>query len=214
MLNLFAWFFLSLVGLSWAQGLPSRTYLPPPANPVMEPIITKQFYSISPAEDPEDLEPRSKHLVIGQPRRNYRVIFIRAPAANSERLRYTAELAPQEERTVIYVLTKKQQELEATDIVAPREKPQTEQKPDIFFIKYKTNEEAAAAQKEIQTQYDQLGGNSEIAAPYVAPVQSVIGALNPHQTSPYQAPSSQSPGYHYDRPSPPSTLLAPVERSY
>ncbi|XP_020804995.1 uncharacterized protein LOC110181553 [Drosophila serrata] len=227
MLNFFGLVSLSLVSLSWAQGLPSRTYLPPPvtasaANPVMEPIITKQFFSISPAEDPEDLEPRNKHLVIGQPRRNYRVIFIRAPTANSERLRYTAELAPQEERTVIYVLTKKQHELEATDIVTPREKPQAEQKPDIFFIKYKTNEEAVAAQKEIQTQYDQLGGNSEIAAPYVAPVQSVIGALNPQQTTPYQAPSpsfhqsppNQSPGYHYDRPSPPSTLLAPVERSY
>lgn len=226
MLNLFGWFSLSLLGLSWAQAT-SRTYLPPapgpaPAYPAaMEPIITKQFYSISPAEDPEDLEPRSKHLVIGQPRRNYRVIFIRAPAASGERVKYTAELAPQEERTVIYVLTKKQPELEATDIVAPPEKPQAEQKPDIFFIKYKTNEEAAAAQKEIQTQYDQLGGNTEIAAPYVAPVKSVIGALNPQGTT-YQAqtpssfyqPPNPSPGYHYDRPPTSSTLLAPVERSY
>ncbi|XP_050743425.1 uncharacterized protein LOC108033113 [Drosophila biarmipes] len=205
MFNSLVWFSLSLISLAAAQG--SRAYLPP----TMEPIVTKQFYSISPAEDPEDLEPRTKHLVIGQPRRNYRVIFIRAPGGNSDQVKYTAELAPQEERTVIYVLTRKQAELEATDITEA--KPQVEQKPDVFFIKYKTNDEAAAAQREIQTQYDQLGGNTEISAPYVAPVKSVIGALNgpphPAAASPYQA---QSPGYHYDRPS--STILAPVERSH
>ncbi|XP_017056175.1 LOW QUALITY PROTEIN: uncharacterized protein LOC108098032 [Drosophila ficusphila] len=211
MLNIFVWFSLSFITLSWAQG--SRSYLPPP-NPAMEPIITKQFYSISPAEDPEDWEPKTKHLIIGQPRRNYRVIFIRAPGSNNDRVKYTAELAPQEERTVIYVLTRKQPELEATDIVAPQEKPQAEQKPDVFFIKYKTNEEATAAQKEIQTQYDQLGGNTEISAPYVAPIHSVIGAPNPppnphYPAAPYQRSTG---GYHYDKPS--STILAPVERSY
>uniref|UniRef100_A0A6P4E678 Uncharacterized protein LOC108039472 n=1 Tax=Drosophila rhopaloa TaxID=1041015 RepID=A0A6P4E678_DRORH len=206
MLNIIVWFSLSFISLSWAQG--SRSYLPP-TNAAMAPIITKQFYSISPAEDPEDVEPKTRHLVIGQPRRNYRVIFIRAPGANSERVKYTAELAPQEERTVIYVLTRKQQELEATDIVAPQEKLQAEQKPDVFFIKYKTNDEAAAAQKEIQTQYDQLGGNTEILAPYVAPIKSVIGALSSPQ---YPATPYQSTGYHYDRPT--STILAPAERSF
>jgi len=216
MLNSLVWFSLSLISLAVAQG--SRSYLPPPANAAMEPIITKQFYSISPAEDPEDLEPKTKHLVIGQPRRNYRVIFIRAPAGNSDQVKYTAELAPQEERTVIYVLTRKQQELEATDIAEPQPKPQAEQKPDVFFIKYKTNDEAAAAQREIQEQYDQLGGNTEISAPYVAPVKSVIGSLSSSQNPaapPYQAAyqtAYQLPGYHYDRPT--STILAPVERSY
>ncbi|XP_017006116.2 uncharacterized protein TwdlZ [Drosophila takahashii] len=216
MLNSFVvvWLSLSsLAALSWAQG--PRSYLPPSAaNSQMEPIITKQFFSISPAEDPEDLEPKTRHLFIGQPRRNYRVIFIRAPAGNSEHVKYTAELAPQEERTVIYVLTRKQHELEAKDIEVPGEKPQTEQKPDVFFIKYKTNDEAAAAQKEIQTQYDQLGGNTEILAPYVGPLKSVIGALDgggPQYSAPYQVP--QSNGYHYDRPTT-STILAPVERSY
>ncbi|XP_037724869.1 uncharacterized protein LOC119556621 [Drosophila subpulchrella] len=215
MLNSLVWFSVSLMSFAEAQG--SRSYLPPLANTAMEPIITKQFYSISPVEDPEDFEPKTKHLVIGQPRRNYRVIFIRAPAGNSDQVKYTAELAPQEERTVIYVLTRKQTELEATDIVAPLAKPLAEQKPDVFFIKYKSNDEAAAAQREIQTQYDQLGGNTEISEPYEAPVQSVIGSLSGPQNPaapPYQAAyqaAYQSPGYHYDRPT--STILAPVERS-
>ncbi|XP_022211839.2 uncharacterized protein LOC111067106 [Drosophila obscura] len=205
---------LSCLGLIEGQG--SRTYLPPPATAAataMEPIITKQFYSISPAEEPdEELQPRTRHLVIGQPRRNYRVIFIRAPSTSSDQLKYTAELAPQEERTVIYVLTRKQPELQAEDIVAPQQQQQQagEQKPDIFFIKYKTNEEAAAAQQEIQLQYDQLGGNTEIAAPYVAPVQSVIEALSARQST--TAGTDSGGGYHYQRPPHLAMLVAPVNR--
>ncbi|BFG01659.1 uncharacterized protein DMAD_01357 [Drosophila madeirensis] len=216
MLSLWCLVLLSCLGLN--EGQVSRSYLPAPI-----PIITKQFYSISPAEEPEELQPRTKHLVIGQPRRNYRIIFIRAPSASSEQLKYTAELAPQEERTVIYVLTRKPQELQAEDIVAPQQQQQpaaADQKPDIFFIKYRTNEEAAAAQREIQTQYDQLGGNTEISAPYVAPVQSVIGALSAaqQQSTPTASDSSGGGGYQYQRPQTLplslSMLVAPVNRLY
>ncbi|XP_034140028.1 uncharacterized protein LOC117591042 [Drosophila guanche] len=216
MLSLWCLVLVSCLGLN--EGQVSRSYLPAPM-----PIITKQFYSISPAEEPEELQPRTKHLVIGQPRRNYRIIFIRAPSASSEQLKYTAELAPQEERTVIYVLTRKSQELQAEDIVAPQQPAAAEQKPDIFFIKYRTNEEAAAAQREIQTQYDQLGGNTEISAPYVAPIRSVIGALSAapqRQSTPTGTDSSDNGGgdggYHYQRPQTLplslSMLVAPVNR--
>ncbi|XP_034671348.1 uncharacterized protein LOC117903434 [Drosophila subobscura] len=221
MLSLWCLVLLSCLGLNGGQV--SRSYVPAP----IPPIITKQFYSISPAEEPEELQPRTKHLVIGQPRRNYRIIFIRAPSASSEQLKYTAELAPQEERTVIYVLTRQPQELQAEDIVAPQQQQQqpaaaAEQKPDIFFIKYRTNEEAAAAQREIQTQYDQLGGNTEISAPYVAPVQSVVGALSAaqQQSTPTASDGSGGGGYHYQRPQtlplplPLSMLVAPVNRLY
>ncbi|ALC48912.1 TwdlZ, partial [Drosophila busckii] len=178
-LVLTAWTLLSLTS---ALSLPSRYYLPPrqAASDAAPPIITKQFYTITAAEEPEELQPRTKHLVIGRASTNYRVIFIRAPSSQSDQLRYTAELAPQEERTVIYVLSRKQHELQAQDIQTPSQQQQQQSlsKPDVFFIKYKTNDEAAAAQREIQTQYDQLGGNTEFVAPYVAPAQSVVGSLD------------------------------------
>lgn len=186
---------VALLGLSQAH-VPSRFYLPPAAGErfaTLAPIITKQFYSVSAAEDSEELQPRTKHLLIGRGTRNYRVIFIRAPSAQSEAVKYTAELAPQEERTVIYVLSRKQPELEAHD-VQPHQQQSSSDKPEVFFIRYKTNEEAAAAQREIQTQYDQLGGNTEHAAPYVAPVQSVIGALDAAK------PVAAADGYNYQRP--------------
>ncbi|XP_023166599.1 uncharacterized protein LOC111596557 [Drosophila hydei] len=192
---------LELFGCGLAQ-VPSRYYLPPaagesPTTPA--PIITKQFYTVSAAEDSDELQPRTKHLVIGRATQNYRVIFIRAPSAHNEAVRYTAELAPQEERTVIYVLSRKQPELESQDIQTPQQQLQSSAKPDVFFIRYKTNEEAAAAQREIQTQYDKLGGNSEHAAPYVAPVQSVIGASEPAMPQADSANEGQL-GYDYRRP--------------
>ncbi|XP_064537136.1 uncharacterized protein TwdlZ [Drosophila montana] len=194
----------ALLGLSQAH-VRTRFYLPPAASESFAtpaPIITKQFYSVSAAEDSEELQPRSKHLLIGRATRNYRVIFIRAPSAQSEAVKYTAELAPQEERTVIYVLSRKQPELEVHDIQPPRQQHQQQQssdKPEVFFIRYKTNEEAAAAQREIQTQYDQLGGNTELAAPYVAPVQSVIGALDAAKPN-AAAGAVSADGYEYQRP--------------
>lgn len=192
--------------LSLSQSSPSRYYLPPVASeiiappPPSTPLITKQFYTVSAAEDSQEVQPRTKHLLIGRPSRNYRVIFIKAPSAHNEAIKYTAELAPQEERTVIYVLSRKQHELEAQDI-QPAKQPEIPSKPDVFFIRYKTNEEAVAAQREIQTQYDELGGNTEHAAPFVAPVQSVVGALDALPPAAATA-ASASEGYDYQRPVP------------
>ncbi|XP_060661987.1 uncharacterized protein LOC132795343 [Drosophila nasuta] len=210
MLNLVAVALFALLGSVEAQfaSSPSRYYLPPVASEESiappPPLITKQFFSVSAAEDAQDAQPRSKHLLIGRATRNYRVIFIRAPSAQSDAIKYTAELAPQEERTVIYVLSRKPQELQAEDIQPAKQQSQQSAKPEIFFIRYKTNEEAAAAQREIQTQYDELGGNTEHAAPFVAPVQSVVGALDATPSGqplmPPPPPLPANEGYDYQRP--------------
>lgn len=119
----------------------------PPATKAEDPVIRKQFYTISAPEDSDNLV-RSKHLVLGKPQKNYRVVFIKAPNSGAGNVKYTAEFAPQEEKTVIYVLNKKEKELDASDIATPA--PTDPSKPEVFFIKYKTDEEAQQAQKEIQ----------------------------------------------------------------
>ncbi|XP_030381450.1 uncharacterized protein LOC115629190 [Scaptodrosophila lebanonensis] len=222
--NFFAYILVLWLSLQHfrSEALPGPFYLPPSSNTNHNSgnqdgaIITKQFYTISAPEEPLDSQSNTKHLLIGRPTRNYRVIFIRAPSSENAQLKYTAELAPQEERTVIYVLTRKQKELDAEDIVAPTQNQQL-QKPEVFFIKYKTNEEAVAAQREIQSQYDELGGNSEHAAPFVAPVQSVIGALdngnavvanNVNNSAGYENHKTNA-GYYYQKPAPLTPLLPP-----
>ncbi|XP_061388247.1 uncharacterized protein LOC133323322 [Musca vetustissima] len=148
-------------------------YLPPAVKPV-EPIVRKQFYVISAPED-NDNKGRTKHLVLGRPQTNYRVVFIKAPSSGAGNVKYSAEFAPQQEKTVIYVLNKKENELEAGDIATPA--PTAPSKPEVFFIKYKNDDEAKQAQKEIQEQYNKLGGTNEIAEETTAPITSVIGTL-------------------------------------
>ncbi|XP_036344355.1 putative mediator of RNA polymerase II transcription subunit 15 [Rhagoletis pomonella] len=156
------------------QSYSGDKYLPP-SQPAVEPIITKQFFLVSAPEESEE-QTRTKHIVIGRPQKNYRVVFIKAPSPENANLKLTAEYAPQEEKTVIYVLSKKANELNIDEISTPA--PTQPTKPEIFFIKYKTPEEAAAAQKEIQEQYDNLGGTSEFSDEGVAPSKSVVGSLD------------------------------------
>ncbi|XP_017149251.1 keratin, type I cytoskeletal 10 [Drosophila miranda] len=140
-----------------------------------EPIIHKQFFTVAAPEEHENLE-RAKHLVIGRPQKNYRVLFIKAPSSSNANVKLSAEYAPKEEKTVIYVLSKKDNQLEVNDIATPA--PTVPSKPEVFFIKYKTEAEASHAQQQIQAEYDRIEGTSEHTDGGVAPAQSVVGILD------------------------------------
>ncbi|XP_017056174.1 uncharacterized protein LOC108098031 [Drosophila ficusphila] len=147
----------------------------PPASTTQAPIINKKFYLVSAPEDHSN-DGKVKHLVLGRPQKNYRVVFIKAPAGDNANVKYSAEFAPQEEKTVIYVLSKKDNDVDASDIATPA--PTQPSKPEVFFIKYKTDDEAKQAQQEIQGQYDKLGGTNEYQEDSNAPITSVIGSLD------------------------------------
>ncbi|EDW95631.1 uncharacterized protein LOC6535263 [Drosophila yakuba] len=134
-------------------------------------IVSKRFFIHSAPEEAEDYKER--HITVGVPKRNYNVVFIKSPQRNN---RKTIKISPaaNEEKTVIYVLSKKGESDLNAEVV---EQASSTSKPEVFFIKYKTNEEAAHAQQQIQAQYDALGGSSQLTDEGVAPVTSVIGAL-------------------------------------
>ncbi|XP_053949090.1 keratin, type I cytoskeletal 9 [Anastrepha ludens] len=139
------------------------------------PLVHKQFLTISAPEDHDSLE-QSKHFVIGRPQKNYRVVFIKAPSSSAANVKLSAEYAPKEEKTVIYVLSKKDSTLEVNDIATPA--PTVPAKPEVFFIKYKTEEEAHHAQQQIQAEYDKIEGTSEHADGGIGQQQSVVGILD------------------------------------
>ncbi|XP_075147919.1 uncharacterized protein LOC142221922 [Haematobia irritans] len=137
-------------------------------------IVSKRFFIHSAPEDAEE-DFKEKHITVGVPKKNYNVVFIKSPSKSNKKTAIKISPAPTEEKTVIYVLSKK---TDASDIQAEVvEHATTTAKPEVFFIKYKTNEEAAHAQEQIQAQYDALGGSSQVSDEGVAPVTSVIGAL-------------------------------------
>ncbi|XP_017119560.1 uncharacterized protein LOC108140997 [Drosophila elegans] len=134
-------------------------------------IVSKRFFIHSAPEEAEDYKER--HITVGVPKRNYNVVFIKSPQRNNKK---TIKISPaaNEEKTVIYVLSKKGDSDVQAEVV---EQASSTSKPEVFFIKYKTAEEAAHAQQQIQAQYDALGGSSQLTDEGVAPVTSVIGAL-------------------------------------
>ncbi|KAH8369411.1 hypothetical protein KR009_010314, partial [Drosophila setifemur] len=137
-------------------------------------IVTKDIYIHSAPEETEELR-HDEPLESVPIRKNYRIVFIKAPSQN---LKYTAAAlkraqSSNEEKTVIYVLSKKP---DLNEIHQQLQVTQTESKvhkPEVYFIKYKTQEEAQRAQQEIQAQYDALGGATHISDEGVAPITSV-----------------------------------------
>ncbi|XP_043653548.1 uncharacterized protein LOC122620240 [Drosophila teissieri] len=149
----------------------------PQAQHRQQHIVSKDIYvHVPPAEGPEDRYPQPV-LPPVPPRKHYRIVFIKAPTPSVSKAALRIKQAPVEEKTIIYVLTKKPDPLDlqtAIEEIAPKQPS----KPEVFFIKYKTQEEAAHAQRTIQAQYDQLGGTSQVSDEGVAPVTSVIGVLD------------------------------------
>ncbi|KAH8407981.1 hypothetical protein KR222_006973, partial [Zaprionus bogoriensis] len=139
-----------------------------------QPIVSKRFFIHSAPEDVDE-EYKERHITVGVPKRNYNVVFIKSPQRSNKKTSIKISPAVNEDKTVIYVLSKK---TDSSDVQAEVvEQASSTSKPEVFFIKYKTNEEAAHAQQQIQAQYDALGGSSQLTDEGVAPVTSVIGAL-------------------------------------
>lgn len=117
------------------------------AQQQLPPIVTKHFYVHAAPEEPEE-RAGPRFVQIGRARKNYKVIFIKAPTYGSSS--QIIPILPQnEEKTIVYVLSKKP---ELNQEIQLPEQPVTEpSKPEVFFIKYKNQEEAQKAQQQIQS---------------------------------------------------------------
>lgn len=125
-----------------AYGPPTQAtaYGPPAQTPA--PIIHKHIYvHISPPE-PEYTTPRQPVEALPV-QKHYRIIFIKAPthpAPTSPPLQAAPE---NEEKTIVYVLVKKPDDV--PDIVLPTPASTIPSKPEVYFIRYKTQESTSQA---------------------------------------------------------------------
>ena len=92
-----------------------------------------------PPEQEEFRAPRP--IPQAQAQKHYKIIFIKAPSAPA----YQAPIIPvapqNEEKTLVYVLVKKPEE--QPEIVIPTAAPTQPSKPEVYFIKYKTQKESS-----------------------------------------------------------------------
>ncbi|KAI8119578.1 hypothetical protein CVS40_9039 [Lucilia cuprina] len=128
-----------------------------------------EFYTFTAPEGAFD-DPEAAQKIAGSLKKNIRVIFIKNPE-NKAYENAVLALAKQaaEQRTAIYVLNKQH------DISALAEKfnainNNQNARPEVHFVKYRTPEDAANAQRAIQSQYDSLGGTTQNYNGGVAPV--------------------------------------------
>lgn len=93
---------------------------------------------------PEDEAVAHQQAALAQaPRKHYKIIFIKAPSAPSYQQQAAVAAAQNSEKTLIYVLVKKPEEQSF-------EQPQLQEgpapsKPEVYFIKYKTQSTGAGA---------------------------------------------------------------------
>ncbi|XP_004530039.1 uncharacterized protein LOC101448515 [Ceratitis capitata] len=161
-------------------------------QPPSSSLVTKDIYvHVAPEEHEEHYQ--RPVLPPPPPRKHYRIVFIKAPSPKPSAAALRVNQAPTEEKTIIYVLTRKPDpiDLEAAYQEAAPKQPS---KPEVYFIKYRTQEEAQHAQRTIQEQYDQLGGTTQISDEGIAPVTSVIGSLDPRNGGASGSGSSSSGG--------------------
>ncbi|CAG9803365.1 unnamed protein product [Chironomus riparius] len=119
-----------------------------------EPIITKNFYVHAAPEEDENVRVEEKVHVV-RPQKTYKIIFIKAPSIGSSLSAANYPVYPQnEEKTIVYVLSKKNDDVSDIGEI-PTPPPSVTHKPEVFFIKYKTKQEAADAVANIQSQLQQ-----------------------------------------------------------
>ncbi|KAH8294909.1 hypothetical protein KR018_004283 [Drosophila ironensis] len=152
--------------------------------------LEKEFYTFSANEEDFD-EPQALERVAGSVNKGLRVVFIKGPenrGLENAALALAKQAAQQE--TAIYVLNK---QTDIGDLASKLNaiRSNTNNKPEVHFVKYRTPEDAANAQKAIQSQYDQLGGSSQ------AINGGVANALNFASASQVRQPNAHIPENSY-----------------
>lgn len=132
--------------------------------------VTKNLYFFAAPEEPE--EPIRPRINVQQApaQKNYKIIFIKTPEFRQSVVNVPV-VSQNEEKTVVYVLVKRPEEPQVNVQASSASKPA---KPEVFFIKYKTKEEAEEAIN--QAQQGNFAGISANAVENSGFVESLNGA--------------------------------------
>ncbi|XP_037828754.1 uncharacterized protein LOC119616466 [Lucilia sericata] len=154
--------------------------------------LEKEFYTFS-ANDDDFNDPAASNQLSNAVKQGLRVIFIKGPE-NRGLENAALSLAKQAsgQKTAIYVLNKQADIGNLANKLNSANK-NNNNKPEVHFVKYRTPEDAANAQKAIQSQYDSLGGPSHSHNGGVAPVLNF--ASKAPVSAPVHAASAPSGSY-------------------
>lgn len=105
--------------------------------PQQAPVIHKHVYVHVPPPEPTYYAPKRPQAPLPPPQKHYKIVFIKAPTPPPPTVPDIPAIAPPaEQKTLIYVLVKKPDE--APQITIPTPAPTQPSKPEVYFIRYKT----------------------------------------------------------------------------
>uniref|UniRef100_A0A182QHF7 DUF243 domain-containing protein n=1 Tax=Anopheles farauti TaxID=69004 RepID=A0A182QHF7_9DIPT len=164
-------------------------------------IVQKHIYVHVPPPEPEQSF-QQQIVAPGLRQKHYKIIFIKTPHVQPSAAQLALQQSQTEEKTIVYVLVKKPEPL--GDISLPSPAVTKPSKPEVYFIKYKTNTEEAPLGLGISSsgavaQADAQAGLGLLSSSGVASSSAVSGAAvstGPAQT--YGAPGHHGGhgGYH------------------
>ncbi|RZC39593.1 uncharacterized protein BDFB_010549 [Asbolus verrucosus] len=110
--------------------------------------VQRHVYFYAAPEEPEELRTRI-NVPVEPPKKNVKIIFIKAPSYGAA-APINIPVQPQnEEKTLVYVLVKKPDEQATFNIPTPA--PTKPSKPEVYFIKYRTQKDAQEAIANVQS---------------------------------------------------------------
>ncbi|XP_044729921.1 proline-rich extensin-like protein EPR1 [Chrysoperla carnea] len=121
-------------GGSYPAPAPRPQYGPPQQAPT----VHKHVYVHVPPPDNEYPAPR-RPLEYPPAQKHYKIIFIKAPTPPTPTAPVIPAQPQDEQKTLVYVLVKKPEE--APEIQLPQPVPTQPSKPEVYFIRYKTQKE-------------------------------------------------------------------------
>lgn len=104
--------------------------------------VQKNFYFFTAPDEPAQIRQRI-NIANTTPQKNYKIIFIKTPSLDLRQSVNIPALPQNQEKTIVYVLVKKPEALETINVQAPLPTPPS--KPEVYFIKYRTEQEAQDA---------------------------------------------------------------------
>uniref|UniRef100_A0A182MKT5 DUF243 domain-containing protein n=1 Tax=Anopheles culicifacies TaxID=139723 RepID=A0A182MKT5_9DIPT len=105
-------------------------------------IVQKHIYVHVPPPEPEQSF-QQQIVAPGLRQKHYKIIFIKTPHVQPSAAQLALQQSQTEEKTIVYVLVKKPEAL--GDISLPAPSVSKPSKPEVYFIKYKTNTEEVQA---------------------------------------------------------------------
>ncbi|EDV92633.1 uncharacterized protein LOC6571137 [Drosophila grimshawi] len=163
----------------------------------------KHFYAFAAPYDSGDEADLVEDKISALSKKNLQVVFIRAPENKViEGALHALATQTNEDKTAIYVLNKQTDSNELASKLSALQ-AQHKHKPVVHFVKYRTEEEAALAQQQIQALYGGATGQSLHPTPQPSLGYSQLAARpsqdfysqEPIHPPPPPPPPSPEPGY-------------------